>query len=163
MKERGSILEFFLFSLTSSFLLYVSLASCINASTLKTYSLSLALPSGLFANCVFVLKLLFWASSEEFIYRVYFPNKLEFFFLTQHHNFLSSFRHLSVWALPHLLFATAHSYLGLLNVLFAFFASICLRKIYISLQYAVGKIASFAIISMIHSFYNICILYLILS
>lgn len=120
------------------------------------------LPLGFLENCLFVLNLVLWASFEELLYRVYFPNRLEMFFLVSQDR-VSSFRSLFVWVLPHLLFGMSHSYLGCLNIFFAFCASVFLRTVYIYLKHKIGRVASFVLISSLHSFYNICIVYLVLS
>lgn len=152
MKKGGSIPQLLLFWGVSSFLFYTVLVAFITPSCLK-----FSMPIGIWANCLFVLKLIFWASFEELLYRVYFPNKLQFFFLSL--SSPSILRCLWVYTLPHLLFALAHSYLGILNVIFAFFSSIFLRKLYTFCEFKLGVIFSFAIICIFHSVYNICVLY----
>lgn len=160
MKKRGSILELSLFYIVSSFLLYVACISLTTSAT-RPSSLPIVLPLGFFSNTVFILKIIVWASFEEFLYRVYFPSKLKkFFLLPQHTDFPSSFRLLCVCLLPHLLFALAHSYLGFSNLLFAFFASMFLRTIYTHSQQTKGAPRRFIIICSLHSCYNIFVLYL---
>lgn len=166
MKRRGGgILELLLFAIVSSFLLYIAFRSCASlvlSGVTRPVDSFFFLPLGFLANCLFVLNLVFWASFEELLYRVYFPNRLEMFFLVSQDRVLS-FRSLFVWVLPHLLFGISHSYLGCLNIFFAFCASVFLRTVYIYLKHKIGRVASFALISSLHSFYNICIVYLVLS
>ena len=162
MKKRRNILELLLFYIVSSFLLYIACISLASPAT-RPSSLPLALPKDLLANGFFVLKLIFWASVEELLYRVYFPNSLESFFSTSPDRTSFSFRCLCLWVFPHILFALAHSYLGFFNLLFAFFASIFLRKVYTYLQHKRGRVLGFIVICFLHSSYNICVLYLILE
>ena len=156
----------------SSFLLYTTFHAILTVyrSTTTTSDLSSCIPTGLFANCLFILQLIFWASFEEFLYRVYFPNKLEFFFLSSNPYLTSNtvfnstnYVRPCILVIPHFLFAIAHSHRGLLNVLFAFFASIFFRKLYVCFSPKIGSILSFAIICAIHSFFNIYTLYFILK
>ena len=162
MKRRVGLIELLLFSLVFSFLLYTAVVSCTSGrlSVFSLRDLRISLPSDVPSHVLLVLKLFFWASIEELLYRVYFPNKLEFFFSILFPSCEALLWSLCVWGLPHALFAIAHFYLGFLNVLFAFFASIFLRKLYKYLKYKIGEIFSFAVLCTLHSFYNIFVLYL---
>jgi len=160
MKRLGKGANFLFFFFLSFFLFYVALCSCASAlqKDARCENLSLSLPSGCFANGLFLLKLVFWASFEELLYRVLFPQELDLFL--QASPIPSSFRSFCEHFLPHLLFASSHAHRGFVNVVFAFFASVFLRKMYVSAIHKAGYVGSFVSVCAIHSTYNICVLYL---
>ena len=109
---------------------------------------------------LFIIELIFYSSIEEFLYRIYFLEHLNMFL----DRINTKAKNLNIFVAnftSHILFAVAHIYLGLMNVVFAFLMAILFRFLYVMIKKAYGNIASFIFITILHSSYNIFAIFFI--
>jgi len=108
----------------------------------------------------FIIELIFYSSIEEFLYRIYFLECLNRFLDMINKNRRRSNLLVANFT-SHILFATAHIYLGILNVIFAFFMAIIFRFLYVAIRKRWGALLSFVFIASFHSYYNIFAIFFI--
>ena len=141
------ILDTFLFI----FVLFIFIYSIFASHTSSVHTLQKDV-------CCFSLiaRVFFFASMEEFLYRVYFPEKLlSYFSFTKHYKKNNKRVETVIFLLSCTLFAFAHLYLGFFNVIFAFLVALFLNKTYICAKTKWNKLIAFILISAIHSLYNL--------
>ena len=117
-------------------------------------------PEGFFNILAFMGKIVFLASYEEILYRIYLPFRIKSFYGENSGFFKSCF--LSSEVFPILCFAFAHRYMGSFNVLYAMAAGIIFRLLYIIIKKNIESkrekktafIAAALCIILIHSFHN---------
>ena len=90
------------------------------------------LNTGNFNILAFMGKMVFLASYEEILYRIYLPFRIKSFYGENSGFFKSCF--LSSEVFPILCFAFAHRYMGSFNVLYAMAAGIIFRLLYIIIK-----------------------------
>ena len=115
-----------------------------------------------FQHLFFIAKVVIYASIEEFLYRVYFPYSLKGYLYLAFKKIKKTKLDLIARFSSCILFAASHLYLGLFNVVFAFFASIVLLWMYEKIKRQSNILAFFAV-SAFHASFNIASLYIMLS
>lgn len=109
---------------------------------------------------LFFAKIFICAMFEELIYRVYLPFQMKRFFLKQ--NWIIKQRENKIFIIiSNILFALAHSYLGILNVCFAFIMGLFFSFIYEYLKK--NTYVAFFMISLIHFFHNAIMFYILMK
>ena len=121
----------------------------------------LVIPTKLELNAFFFFRVFIFATFEELIYRVYLPFQMDrFYFLINRCNV--QLKKLNPFILvSNVLFAFAHSYLGVYNIIFAFIVGIGFSLIYKYVKEKVNIYSAIFTISLIHFFYNSIAFYIL--
>jgi len=144
-KRTALFLDLFIFSFVCVILLYSIIAPKDEPVVCKGWNIQ---------TIFFIMELIFYSSLEEFLYRIYFLESLSRFLDMINKNKRCSNLLVANFT-SHILFATAHIYLGILNVIFAFFMAIFFRFLYVAIKKRWKAFPSFIFIASLHSFYNI--------
>lgn len=105
------------------------------------------------------LKIFFAAAFEEVMYRAYLPHQIKYFLGTLTDK--CSFSFILIEGIPVLLFALAHKYLGLKNVIFAFAAGAVLRFLFIAVKRKTNTLISLITVCLLHGVYNLSVYFII--
>ncbi len=117
------------------------------------------IPKAFFKLILFIFEVFALATYEELLYRVYLPYRIKSFKNNKFFFMCSEF-------FPIFVFALAHRYLGLANILYAFVMGALFRVIYLFFKKLFAKryakkysIAfSFLLLSFIHGLHNIIVI-----
>lgn len=105
-------------------------------------------PADIAAFFLFLLQIVSHAGYEEILYRMYLPYRIKKI-TSKNTNYPL------IEIIPIILFSLAHIYLGIINVVYAFFAGCIFRVFYLFLKRKTGITIAFMIVTLIHSLNNI--------
>ncbi len=149
--KKINLLEFI-----AIFVVFV-LPSMLNNEEFK----GIQVPSSTYDYFILILKVVFLASYEEALYRLYLPFRLGSFFDNSEGIFKnhSKFYFFPVEFMPILFFSLAHRYLGFFSVLYAFFMGCVFRILYLFLKKRCSILSAFIIVALLHSANNLLVIY----
>ncbi len=132
----------------------------------KEHGLARSLPPNISApiieHAIFILKVLLFASLEEFLYRAYFPNALKERLSYAFKRVEKSTLTIVSKGLSHILFAWAHLYLGAFNAIFAFFSAMFFMYLYDRIK-TWNSYFAFFLICALHASFNIASFYMVIN
>ena len=162
MKKRFSLLQkpFTTSSFLELLLFFFVLTTIVLPSMFTSHTFTLPIkPQNYMQAYLFFAKIFICAMFEELIYRVYLPFQMKRFFLKQ--NWIIKQRENKIFIIiSNIFFALAHSYLGILNVCFAFIMGFFFSFIYEIIKRHLNSFYAFSTISLIHFCYNSVMLFI---